>query len=1099
MYDTHRTSPSVPAQRLRKDPHQFAALFLLLVLCLSPLLVQASEAMQCANTKRDSDPDTCEEWVNGNLNQSKASYFEGESIAYRAVLDQAIPGHIYEITIGWDAVETDKDALDYLTSFNYSVLNADPCEAGALCTLVAPTSITAVPMDTRMQRGRDDMPGTDDDVPQASGSFYLWGGSILTVGDYNYPADFDYSGSHEITITLRIAASANRVVLAWGGHIASRLDWGNANGVVNLNGSPYHMRASGNEYDAGGNLVGNISGIQGDLSLASAAVVFPSYLNITKEADRATGDRFTFLTNGTADEVVDGSFTLQDGETLQLRVDGNSRDYVEEDLSQLPDVYGNPLWELNEVICTDNENSAAPFTRNGDRIEIDLGEALEVSCYFRNSFTGLPKLELSKKVIPGNASCDSVDFAAAGNETLDIASGDSVLYCYRVHNAGNDIAYDLSLLDDAGTADLLDDFAVTLSGGDLAELGKNVSIADLDVAGNAYGEVQVQITLPVGDSLTNTATAGGIDFLDLPISDTDTATVNVTSAQTCNLTAGVSTSGDCADAGAVANVIEGTPLKWCADVCLEAGNSDLNDATIALQSGGTILDSVTEQTLSAGGCDNWTFAETAGSSSHLRQLTATGSDDYGNVIGCMDNATANVFDPDIAVSKYVSTDNKCGNGDDTDQLTVYHGTPVWYCFSVRNLGDEDLTGISLTDPLLGLSLPVDDLAAGSAAWKSTAYAYGPVTADIHNTATVTGRGSLTGHLVSHDDSADVHMNYADIKVDKTGTDKLDAKDNETAVRYTITVTNSGNVTAEGVILTDTLPALIHYLDYQSTVGICTYEAAGHTLTCDLGDVAPGEAGKVEIAILGELVQPAPIYGAFENLACAEVTGPRTPDTDMSNNCDTHRTRIVPGATRTIGFWQNHPGFLDQCLGQPENTVTLDRAGDGSCGSGTPTVVNGIDLGYVEIAAEACDDEIDATVSTERTGGGKGHSKNLVVPEKSADADVIEETALEAALGVLKASPAHWTDGTLRSDLDSARTIAGRQVLAAICNVTLLDALQPDFLDNYIAVLLGSDIDAILALSSSADGYNKSGDSEPIGDPGSADPFAESDDPTDPSD
>jgi hypothetical protein len=88
---------------------------------------------------------------------------------------------------------------------------------------------------------------------------------------------------------------------------------------------------------------------------------------------------------------------------------------------------------------------------------------------------------------------------------------------------------------------------------------------------------------------------------------------------------------------------------------------------------------------------------------------------------------------------------------------------------------------------------------------------------------------------------------------------------------------------------------------------------------------------------------------------------------------------------------------------------------------------------------------------------------------------------------------------MRSDLDSARTIAGRQVLAAICNVTLLDALQPDFLDNYIAVLLGGDIDAILALSASADSYNNSGDSEPIGDPGYADPGANSDDPTDPTD
>ena len=171
----------------------------------------------------------------------------------------------------------------------------------------------------------------------------------------------------------------------------------------------------------------------------------------------------------------------------------------------------------------------------------------------------------------------------------------------------------------------------------------------------------------------------------------------------------------------------------------------------------------------------------------------------------------------------------------------------------------------------------------------------------------------------------------------------------------------------------------------------------------------------------------------------------------------------------------------------------------SCGSGYMDTVNGIDLGYVQIADEACDDELDASVSTELTGNGKGHAKSLVDPVSSADADTDIETALELGLGVLKAVPSHWDDGTKRSRLDAARTTAGRQVLASICNATLLDALRPAFLDTYINVLLGDDIDAILALSANSDLYNNSGDDEPIGIPGSADPFANNDDPSDPSD
>ena len=65
-----------------------------------------------------------------------------------------------------------------------------------------------------MQLGRDELPGTDDDVPQVPGEFMVWGGDILSVGNYDYPADFDYFGSHEITITLRIRAASIHHVLS---------------------------------------------------------------------------------------------------------------------------------------------------------------------------------------------------------------------------------------------------------------------------------------------------------------------------------------------------------------------------------------------------------------------------------------------------------------------------------------------------------------------------------------------------------------------------------------------------------------------------------------------------------------------------------------------------------------------------------------------------------------------------------------------------------------------------------------------------------------------------------------------------------------------
>jgi uncharacterized repeat protein (TIGR01451 family) len=1078
-----------------------AFLFMLLVVCITPVQTVASEATQCANAKNDSDPDTCELWVNGNINQSKANYFEGEAIPYRVVIDPAVIGHEYEITIGWDAVESGKNALDYLATYNQDVTAADPCSGDSLCTLAPPSSTAAIPADTRMQRGRDDIDGNDDDISQTPGEFTVWGGNIVSVGGYNYPTDFSYAGTHELTITLRIEATADNVVLAWGGHMASRLDWGIANGVVNLRGSPFHMRASGSEFDADG-YVGSISGIQGDLVLSTSAVIFPSYLNITKETDRSSTDNFAFMSDGSAEGVLDGAFSLQGGQSIKLTVSGNSSAYVEEDLTlpEMLDIYGEPLWELDNVVCTDSENVAVPFGRSGDRIDIAVGEALLIDCYFRNIFVGLPKLELVKKVIPASDTCDTVDFDGTDNESLDVASGDSVRYCYRVQNAGNDIAYDLGMFDDGGNLGPGSGFLLQLLGGDLVHIGKDGMIADLDAAGNTFSEEIIEISLPVGESVTNTATVNAIDFIDMPVSDTDTATVNVTWSQGCTLGGGVSKTGNCADATPVLNVIEGTALTWCADVCMDGGNSDLLDATIALKDAGGTLQSASHQTLAAADCNTWSFAETAGSSSHARNLSASGVDAYGNSIGCNDNATANVYDPNIALDKKISLDSRCGG--DVDFTEVYYGDDVWFCFSITNLGDEHLVDARLVDSLLGLDVPVGDLAAGGRSWTSSAYGPYTVTGDIHNTARATAIGGLTGVSVRHDDSADVNMMFADVRVEKTGTAKLNAKEfvpgDEILVSYSIKVTNDGNVPAENVVLTDMLPGA-EWVNYLSDDAGCTYDSFQYSLSCELGDIGIGDEHAVTINITVALIQPAPIFGIFENLACAEVMGERTPDINLDNNCDTHDTRIVPGATRTIGFWQNHPDHLGQCLALEENTLELERALDGSCGSGTLTTVNGINLGYVQIADEACDDELDARVSTELTGNGKGHAKGLTDPVSRADEDSDIETALELGLGVLKAVPSHWEDGTRRSQLDAARTTAGRQVLATLCNVTLLDALRPAFLDTYIEVLLGDDIDAILALSGDSDLYNNSGDDEPIGIPGSADPFANNDDPSDPSD
>ena len=51
---------------------------------------------------------------------SKAHYNEGDSVPYRAVMDDLETGHTYSIRIQWDTVDSGAYAIDYLTGFNFS-------------------------------------------------------------------------------------------------------------------------------------------------------------------------------------------------------------------------------------------------------------------------------------------------------------------------------------------------------------------------------------------------------------------------------------------------------------------------------------------------------------------------------------------------------------------------------------------------------------------------------------------------------------------------------------------------------------------------------------------------------------------------------------------------------------------------------------------------------------------------------------------------------------------------------------------------------------------------------------------------------------------
>ena len=244
---------------------------------------------QCANggVGDPAVPCTGAAWQNGNLNENQAHYLEGGSIPYRLVFSGMTIGSTNTVTIEWDTTVQSggNHAIDYLTSFDRTETTADPCSGVPGCNLLVKDTET-IPVDLNVTKGNDGIPGNGDDIIQIPGVFALYDGQILGVSAYTMTGDFTAASQTRVTITFR--ANSATPVLAWGGHIATRLDWGTAHSTITITGSPFHMRV----------LDINGSGGNQDRALSSGAALFPGQITIIKDARPHTSQVFGFVATG---------------------------------------------------------------------------------------------------------------------------------------------------------------------------------------------------------------------------------------------------------------------------------------------------------------------------------------------------------------------------------------------------------------------------------------------------------------------------------------------------------------------------------------------------------------------------------------------------------------------------------------------------------------------------------------------------------------------------------------------------------------------------------------------------------------------------------
>ena len=352
---------------------------------------------QCGNDPAPSpSTDGCNtaatQWENGNLGASKSVYFEGDSVPYRMKFDNlSLASH--KVTIEWDTTKSGTHALDYITTFNRTVANANPCLGVSGCG--SPTTFP-IPADPQV---------TGAGVTPAAGNFTLYGGTITGVSAYSYPDGTGFAGDKSAQITITFTANQANPVLAWGGHISRRQDWGANNSAVAISGSPYHTRL----IDLDG------SGGNQDRSLSADAVIFPGSITIVKDAVPNDPQDFSYSSTG---GLTPSSFVLDDdADSTRSNTQAYSGITSFSTYTFTETTVAGWTLSFNNPVCTVTTPTGGTQSASNSTVTINLNEGENVTCTFINTRQN-GTLIVKKLVVNDNGGTK-----AAGDFNLHVKTG----------------------------------------------------------------------------------------------------------------------------------------------------------------------------------------------------------------------------------------------------------------------------------------------------------------------------------------------------------------------------------------------------------------------------------------------------------------------------------------------------------------------------------------------------------------------------------------------------------------------------------------------------------------------------------------------------
>ena len=756
-------------------------------------------------------------WKNG---QNSGPWRQGDSLPYRALFTDMVTGETYTLRIGYDTTKSLEHALDYLTTFNRTITTANACtdHASAVCVDV---DTEPIPADPQVTAGADGILGTADDITQVLGDFTLYGGTIapMTVSSYTGgnatgigtvgdPFVYVSDGNREISVIFT-ADSDGDMVLTWGGHIALNSDW---DGVASPQGSPYHMRF--NEFTCSDNP--NCSTGQHDRALSQGAVIPENAdLSITKSDDPdpvVAGTTLTYTVTVTNDALsMNDAINVVVTDTLPAEVT-----YVS-DTDSCVDAAGTLTCSLGNLAIGASTSFTITVTVDASTIGTITNTATVTSDTPDDDLTNNtatedtlvisnPSILLDKT---GTFTDDDDDGVVEPTDGDGAAQpGELISYDFTVTNDGDVTLTNVTLSDTIGGVTIT---ALT----DVASNGVDVlAPGDIETATGSYAITQADID---AGSKDNTATATGTPPSGPDVSDDDSHSEPIVRVSTIDLDKTGVLDLTVVEPNGVAN--PGDIINY--DFTVEnTGNTTLDTVALSDTIGGVTITALTD--VASNGVDVLAPGdiETATGTYAIDQADIdAGVKDNTADVDALDPSDTPVNDDDSHSEPIVRVSTIDLDKTGVLDLTVVEpngvanpGDIINYDFTVENTGNTTLDTVALSDTIGGVTITaltdvastgVDVLAPGDIETATGTYAIDQADIDAgvkDNTADVDALDPSDTPVNDDDSHSEPITQTPAIDIVKDPALQQVALNN--AANFSITVTNTGNVTLRDVTVSD---------------------------------------------------------------------------------------------------------------------------------------------------------------------------------------------------------------------------------------------------------------------------------------------------------